>query len=365
MLQTDTKGGANHRTAVAGDERLLLSLFQGEPVAVLYRPVVPGTAAPERLAAATIDRIVKLDSAKVALKRDTAHGLYTVEAAVPLKELGIDAKRREDLRGDVGVIFADESGKSRSLRLYYYNHHTEMVEDLTTEATLQPSEWGPVTMPLGENLLRNGGFEEPLVDSKEEMDKGWFVVRAVGGSDATLSQQSPYTGRQSLLLETPTPVTFPEEQYKNPDFRAFLHSANGGKGGGDVNVCQRVSVTGGHLYDLRYHFRSEDMQTEMKRPGHPRGYIGFQCWIDWFCLPPHRGSRKSCGGSAHLQPTQPEWQTVFDFNHGWDLPKTYTAPDDAIAANVTFHLATMAADHLPKVFVDDVEMVDVTPAAVR
>ncbi len=52
---------------------------------------------------------------------------------------------------------------------------------------------------------------------------------------------------------------------------------------------------------------------------------------------------------------------IFDFNHGWDLPHTYTAPDGAVAANVTFRLATLSGDHLPKVFIDDVEFVDVTP----
>ena len=361
MLQTDPKADANRHSAVAGDKRLLLSLFQGRPIAVLYRPVVSGTAAPERLASAQIDQIIKLDSARVAMRRDAVHGLYTVEAAVPLADLGIDPKRKEDLRGDAGVIFADESGKSRSLRLYYYNHHTEMVEDLATEATLQPNEWGAITMPMGPNLLHNGTFEEPLVDSKEDMDKGWYVSRAVGGSDATLSTESPYTGHCSLLLETPIPVIFPPAEYKNPDYSAFLKSANGGRGGGDAYACQRVSVTGGHLYDFRYHFRSEDLQTELKGPGNPRGYIAFQCWIDWLCPSPHRGSRKGCGGSDYLQPTQHEWQTIFDFNHGWDLPHTYTAPDGAVAANITFRLATMSADHLPKVFVDDVELVDVTP----
>ncbi len=361
MLQTDPKADSNRRSAVAGDRRLLFSLFQDQPIAVLYRPVTPGTAAPERLASAQVDQIVKLDSAHVAIKRDAEHGFYTVEAAVPLSDLGIDPQRKDDLRGDAGVIFADESGKSRSLRLYYYNHHTEMVEDLATEATLQPNEWGPITMPMGPNLVHNGTFEDPLVDSKEEMDQGWYVSKATGGSDVTLSREAPYTGHCSLLLETPVPVTFPPEQYKNPDYRTFLQSANGGNGGGEAYVSQRVSVTGGHLYDVRYHYRTEDLQTELKGPGRPRGYIAFSSWIDWACPPPHRGSRRSCGGSDYLQPTQHDWQTVFDFNHGWDLPQTYTAPDGAVAANLTFRLVTLAADHLPKVFIDDVEFVDVTP----
>ncbi len=194
MLQTDPKADANRHTAVAGDRRLLLSLFQGQPIAVLYRPIVPGTASPERLASAQIDQIIKLDSAHVAIRRDAEHGFYTVEAAVPLTDVGIDPNRKEDLRGDAGVIFADESGKSRSLRLYYYNPHTEMVEDLATEATLQPNEWGAITMPMGPNLLHNGTFEEPLVDSKEDMDKGWYASRAVGGSDVTLSTKAALHG---------------------------------------------------------------------------------------------------------------------------------------------------------------------------
>lgn len=34
-----------------------------------------------------------------------------------------------------------------------------MTADLTTEATLQPTEWGAIQMPLGRNLRRDGGFE--------------------------------------------------------------------------------------------------------------------------------------------------------------------------------------------------------------
>jgi hypothetical protein len=178
------------------------------------RPVVPGTTAPTTIATIHVDRLVRLDTAQVAIRRDATHDLYTVEAAVPLKELGIDPKGAASLRGDVGVVFADESGRSRSLRLYYYNHHTETVFDVPTEATLQPAEWGPIVVPLGRNLLRNGGFEQPLVESREEAEHGWFVVTAQNGSGAVLSGQSPHRGRRSLLLETTTPVTFPPTAYE-------------------------------------------------------------------------------------------------------------------------------------------------------
>jgi hypothetical protein len=143
MLQTDPHADPQRPGAATGDERLLFSVFQGKPIAVLYRPKVPGVAQPVRLAAASIDQITRLDSARIAVKRDPVNGSYTLEAQVPLADLGLNPGSG-DLRGDVGVIFADESGRNRALRLYYYNQQTQMVNDLTTEATLQPSQWGRI-----------------------------------------------------------------------------------------------------------------------------------------------------------------------------------------------------------------------------
>ena len=104
---------------------------------------------------------------------------------------------------------------------------------------MQPAEWGPVVMPLGRSLLRNGGFEEPLVESRQDADRGWFAVTAQNGSGAVLGGESPYSGRRSLLLETTTPVTFPPKAYDAPDYEVFRRSANGGKGGGSWNWCKR------------------------------------------------------------------------------------------------------------------------------
>jgi hypothetical protein len=357
MLATDPKADPNRRAAAPGDLRLLFTLFQGRPVAVLYRPIVPGTTAPVTIATIHIDRVMRLAAAQVAIRRDAGHGLYTVEAAVPLADLGIDRKNAGGLRGDVGVIFADESGRSRSLRLYYYNHHTEMVSDVPTEATLQPGEWGPIVMPLGRNLLRNGGFEEPLVESRQEADRGWFTITAQNGSGAVLSGESPYSGHLSLLLETTTPVTFPSTAYDASDYGVFLRSANGGKGGGGVEVVQKVPVTAGHHYSLRYRYRCEDFQAERKPPGHPRGYVVFYGRIDWLCKPPKRGS--SVGVASIFQST-PDWKTVTDFR-GWDMSTPYLAPEGATAVQVIFGMRTMAEGRLPKFFLDDVELVDVTP----
>ena len=368
MLQTVPKADPHRRAAAAGDERLLFSTFQGKPIAVLYRPVVPGTASPVSLASARIDQVIRLDAAKVAIKADAAHKLYTVEASVALKDLNVDPKITDELRGDVGVIFADETGASRSLRLYYYNHDTAIVDDLATEATLQPNDWGKIAMPLGPNLLHNWSFEDPFVTSAQDVDKGWFISQAVNGNDGQMSTEAPYSGHQSLLLKASAPVVFPAEAYNNPDYGAFIKSANGGKGFGEVQVRQRVKVIPGHQYSMRYQYRSENYVPERKVPGNPRGYVAFAGRIEWVCPPPspNRGKRTPVGDQYTtnlVDRSISDWYTVYDVQF-FAPPAPYTAPEGAVAADIVFDVRN-ATGGLPKFFFDDVEFVDVTPGLAK
>jgi len=368
MLQTDPKAEAHRRTAAPGDERLLLSIFQDKPVAVLYRPSTPGTTPPVNLASARIDQVIRLDAARVAIKRDAAHGSYTVEASVPFTSLNIDPKTTDDLRGDAGVIYADETGASRSLRLYYYNRDAAIVDDLATEATLQPNDWGNIAMPLGSNLLHNGGFEDPLVTSAQNMDKGWYVTRVVNGNTAVIGPESPYSGHQSLLLKASAPVSFPPEAYSNPDYNAFLKTANGGKGPSEVEVRQRVAVIAGHQYSIRFQFRSQNYPGERKTPGHPRGYVDFISRIDWVC-PPHSPNRGKQAPVANPYNTNsingpvPDWVTVFD-PQPFGPPAPYTAPAGCTAGDLVFYMRNVT-DSLPEFFFDNVEFVDTTPGPTR
>ncbi|MDQ2687871.1 MAG: hypothetical protein M3Y28_08400, partial [Armatimonadota bacterium] len=336
-----------HFAPAEGDERLLSSLFQGQPIAVLYRPVVPDTASPTRLMGATIDRIVKLPSARIAFQK-SGDG-YTLEAAVPLADLGLNPASPDTLHGDVGVVYADETGANRALRLYYYNHDTEMTADLTTEATLQPGNWGDIELPLGANLLKNGDFEEPLAATP---DAGWAVSATRNGATATVTDTIACAGRHSLLLQQTTPVTFTPESYALPDYGDFLKSANGGKGGGYAEVTQRVPVTGGKRYMLRFHFRALDFPGgENKNPGPKRGYASLQCWVRW----------EGADGAqwvANYQDTASEWKTLQDarFNY-YGVPLPYSAPPGAKAAVVQFSLVDNHAQNLPKAYLDDVEFV--------
>jgi hypothetical protein len=369
MLQTVSNADPHRRSPVAGDERLLISMFQDKPIAVLYRPSAPGTASPVSLAAARIDQVMRLEDAHVAIQRDAGHKSYSVEASVPLKDLNLDPRVTDDLRGDAGVIFADETGKSRSLRLYYYNHDTAIVDDLATEATLQPNNWGRIAMPLGPNLLKNGGFEDPFVASAQDLDKGWYISQSVNGMDAVMGPEAPFSGHQSLLLKASAPVTFPAEAYNNPDFGAFIKSANGGKGIGRVVVRQRVKVIPGHQYSMRYRYRSENYAPERGGVGHPRGYNAFFGWIEWVCPPPspNRGKLTAVGDryTTNLADKSiSDWFTVYDVQV-FAPPGPYTAPEGAIAADIVFDVRNATDGPLPKFFFDNVEFVDVTPGAAQ
>ena len=338
----------SHFAPAEGDERLLLSLYQGRPIAVLYRPVVPGTSTATRLMGATIDRIVKLPAADIAFRR--SGDSYTLEAAVPLTDLGIDPVQQEDLHGDVGIVYADETGSNRSLRLYYYNHETAMTADLTTEATLQPGNWGELGMPLGPNLLKNGDFEEPLAASP---DQGWAVVSARSGATAAISDALAYSGSHALLLQATIPVLFSPAAYQLPDYGDFVKSANTGKGGGYVEVRQRVPVTGGKRYSLRFHLRTEDFPGgENKHPGPNRGYVSLQAWLHW----------EGSGGSVwalNYQDSNPQWMTLRDarFNY-YGVRMPYTAPPGATSVTVQFNLADNFARRLPKAYLDGVDLVE-------
>ena len=146
QLATNPQADANRAAPVAGDLRLLFSLYEGKPIAVLYRPVVPGTPAALRtvfgspVRSVTMDRVEPLDAARVAV--GTMQGGYTVEVAVPLGALGLAPKPGLTLKGDVGVILSDDTGTVNQRRCYWANPHTVIISDIPSEAELMPRYWG-------------------------------------------------------------------------------------------------------------------------------------------------------------------------------------------------------------------------------
>jgi hypothetical protein len=347
MLATDAHA-PKRSAAASGDLRLLLSVFQDKPVAVLYRPVVPGTARPIRLMAAQLDRIDLLTQASVAVRRSP--GGYAIEAMVPFSALGISTSGIDTLQGDVGVISSDPAGRDRVKRSYHYNQQTAMVADLTTEATLQPGEWGEVRFPLGRNLLRDGGFEGPLAAKN---DAGWALSEVGPGTRISTAGIGAHSGARGLVFRQMIPLVYPPEAFLAPDYNVFLQAGNGGKGGSGGVVSQRVPVQGGHKYSLRCFYRTEGTKgDEVKVPGKDRGYTTLHAALDW------HGPN---GGHAGVL-------SVYD-DHDWSLttgsgsyvlPTPFIAPAKAEAVTLIFRAVICAPGLTPTMMVDDVEFVDVT-----
>ena len=81
-----------------------------------------------------------LDTAKLAIDRQGDR--YSLRATVPLAELGFAPTVGQTYRGDFGVIYSDRAGRIDELRMYWCNPVTGMVNDLATEAQIQPQFWG-------------------------------------------------------------------------------------------------------------------------------------------------------------------------------------------------------------------------------
>jgi hypothetical protein len=145
--------------------------------------------------------------------------------------------------------------------------------------------------------------------------------------------------------------------YDNPDYAAFIKGLNHGAGPSRVEVRQRVKVAPGHLYSVRFRYRCEDFQPERKQTGHPRGYVVFGGRLDWNCTSPARAPIDPIGSDYE---SMPQWQTVWDYR-GSAVAAPFRAPDNAAAVTVVFGLTTAAEGRLPSAFLDDVELVDVTP----
>jgi hypothetical protein len=143
LLELRTQPANAGRNLSEGDVRLLFSVYQGEPVAVLYDYRHPGSTDPVEFRSVTttrIDRLVVLGDAQMAIDR-TADG-YTLRASVTLSELGFHPEPGKTYPGDFGAVYSDKSGTANCLRMHWANQATGIVSDLSLEAAIQPQQWG-------------------------------------------------------------------------------------------------------------------------------------------------------------------------------------------------------------------------------
>jgi sugar lactone lactonase YvrE len=145
MYGVDPKADPHRKEGAAGDNRLLLTIRDGKPLAVLYKQVDSTRSWPVRFMSPSraiyFGGVVELHDARIAMTRSKTG--YVLTASVPLATLGINPEAASSfLIGDVGVIFGSESGNGARLRLYWANKETAITSDIPSEAALAPANWG-------------------------------------------------------------------------------------------------------------------------------------------------------------------------------------------------------------------------------
>ena len=76
----------------------------------------------------------------------TNNGGYVISAAIPWTALGVKPASGLKLRGDIGFISSDSSGKRNIARTYWANSDTGLVNDEPQESWLLPKQWGNWTL---------------------------------------------------------------------------------------------------------------------------------------------------------------------------------------------------------------------------
>ncbi|MDB6077582.1 MAG: repeat containing protein [Akkermansiaceae bacterium] len=136
-------GPAGNRSApVAGDLRLIVTTVKGQPKALLYRAVVPGTREPDKVPFSSPWRTITFDKVEdvTAQIEFATGGEGNYEISIPLATLGLRPAPGARIRGDIGLLRGD--GAETRSRAYWSNKSTGIVSDVPDEAMLTPELWG-------------------------------------------------------------------------------------------------------------------------------------------------------------------------------------------------------------------------------
>jgi hypothetical protein len=146
QIGTDATANPARTSPVPGDQRLLISIYKGKPIGVLYKHRVPGTATTDKIGFASparveyVDKIIQLDSANIGIAR-TAKG-YAIEVILPLTQLGLTTQPGQSVKADFGILTADSTGAATQIRTYWSNQATNIISDVPSEIMLTPGLWG-------------------------------------------------------------------------------------------------------------------------------------------------------------------------------------------------------------------------------
>ena len=143
MIGTDSAADPKRTAPVAGDLRLLVTMANDKPLAVLYRAVAPG--ATEKVPFSSPWRTISFDEVKdVSDQIQLAGSEGNYEFSIPLSVLGLKPQTGQSLSGDIGVLRGN--GFQTTARVYWNNKATGIVSDVPSEAQLTPHLWGKLEL---------------------------------------------------------------------------------------------------------------------------------------------------------------------------------------------------------------------------
>jgi sugar lactone lactonase YvrE len=146
QLGTDPKAAKDRKDGAAGDVRLSIGPFQGQPIVMAYRKVAkdkkPKTFSSGVVKAYEMDSVAPVVAAEVKVTVDEVNKRYVVEAAIPWAELGGAPATGTTWSGDFGVTHGDKAKADTVLRTYWNNQSTGLVSDEVFELQMSPANWG-------------------------------------------------------------------------------------------------------------------------------------------------------------------------------------------------------------------------------
>jgi hypothetical protein len=147
---------------VPGDLRILITRIHDKPVAVVYRYIAPDAPTNNRIrfystagGEIIVDDFHQIAGAEIAIRQQGTG--WTLEAAIPWKALGVAPPAiGAKLKGDVGVLLADEHGLQTVERHYWSGKSQTTVSDTPTEARVTPALWGDLYFVEADKSMRFG-----------------------------------------------------------------------------------------------------------------------------------------------------------------------------------------------------------------
>src|SRR5205823_2116660 len=118
-LGLDAQADPTRTGPAPGDVRIVVTVFNGEPVALLYRYRAPGTTNAVVFASdgasVSIDQVTKIDGAEVKLEpyERSSGKTLALSAKIPWKDLTDTPPKlgpQVELRGDVGFVIGNAAG---------------------------------------------------------------------------------------------------------------------------------------------------------------------------------------------------------------------------------------------------------------